>query len=124
MKALKLPVALIVLFISSRSFSQAMAAMQGVWKGISICQIKNSPCHDENIVYHMLALDSLNLFQIEMNKIVNTNEENMGTLNFKYIPSEQIFICTDALVSYCILSGNNTGNVESYQEENYSQIIS
>ena len=24
----------------------------GVWKGSSICQIKNSPCHDETVVYY------------------------------------------------------------------------
>jgi hypothetical protein len=25
----------------------------GTWKGTSICQVKNSPCHDENVVYHI-----------------------------------------------------------------------
>ena len=25
----------------------------GVWKGSSICQIKNSPCHDETVVYYI-----------------------------------------------------------------------
>jgi len=28
-------------------------SIEGVWKGTSLCQIKDSPCHDETVVYHI-----------------------------------------------------------------------
>jgi len=39
---------------------------------------KNSPCHDETVVYHISKLDSSYLFQVIKNKMVNKKEEDMG----------------------------------------------
>lgn len=58
----------------------------GVWKGTSICQVKGSPCHDESVVYHITPGDSLGKYTILANKIVNGQEEEMGTINAVYIP--------------------------------------
>jgi len=54
----------------------------GVWKGSSICQIKNSPCHDETVVYHISKKPGIDTFYINGNKIVNGVEEEMGILPF------------------------------------------
>jgi hypothetical protein len=55
----------------------------GTWKGTSICQVKNSPCHDEIVVYHISKVEGIDTFRITANKIVNGVEEDMGILECK-----------------------------------------
>jgi len=58
--------------------------LAGTWKGSSICQLKNSPCHDETVVYHISKNKNADSFYIKANKIVNGKEEEMGILPFVY----------------------------------------
>ena len=52
----------------------------GTWKGTSICQVKNSPCHDEVVVYHISKGKAPDAYDILANKIVNGAEEEIGVL--------------------------------------------
>ena len=56
----------------------------GTWKGTSICQIKNSSCHDEAVVYHISKNKGVDTFYINASKIVNGVEDEMGILPFVY----------------------------------------
>jgi hypothetical protein len=56
----------------------------GTWNGTSICQVKNSPCHDETAVYHISKNKGIDTFYINAGKIVNGVEEGMGILPFVY----------------------------------------
>ena len=56
----------------------------GTWNGTSICQIKNSPCHDETVIYHISKKSGVDTFYINASKIVNDKEEEMGILPFIY----------------------------------------
>lgn len=56
----------------------------GTWKGTSICQVKNSPCHDETVVYHISKNKGTDTFYINASKIVNGKEDDMGILHFVY----------------------------------------
>jgi len=56
----------------------------GTWKGNSMCQIKNSSCHDETVVYHISKNKGIDTFYINASKIVNGAEVEMGTLPFVY----------------------------------------
>jgi hypothetical protein len=51
--------------------------IEGIWKGSSLCQVKPSACHDENVVYH-ISRKSANVYTIQANKIVNGAEVDMG----------------------------------------------
>ncbi len=73
-----------------KSFSQSDKNITGIWKGTSICQVKNSPCHDENVVYHISAGKAPDSFYIQANKIVNGAEEDMGTLGATYNSSKHL----------------------------------
>ena len=75
-------------FVSA--FSQNNKKLIGIWKGTSICQVKNSPCHDENVVYHITAGKAPDSFYIDAGKIVNGSEEDMGTLGATYDSSRHI----------------------------------
>ena len=54
--------------------------IEGIWKGTSICQVKQSSCHDENVVYHISKI-AANLYRIRASKIVNGAEDDMGTFD-------------------------------------------
>src|SRR4249919_3254162 len=80
----------LVLFFASKS-NQAQTGpvkidtlLIGTWNGTSICQIKNSPCHDETVVYHISKNKGVDTFYVNAGKIVNGVEEGMGILPFVY----------------------------------------
>ncbi|HYJ64016.1 MAG TPA: hypothetical protein VEV62_09760 [Parafilimonas sp.] len=52
----------------------------GIWKGTSLCQVKQSACHDENVVYH-ISKKSANVYTIQASKMVNGAEVDMGTFD-------------------------------------------
>ena len=54
--------------------------IEGIWKGTSLCQVKPSACHDENVVYH-ISKKSATVYTIQASKIVNGAEEDMGTFD-------------------------------------------
>ena len=85
----------VLLFISSFSQTKSDSGIIGTWKGESICQIKNSPCHDEIAAYHVSKAKEPNVFHFEMNKIVNRKEEEMGPLEFIYNAATQTLTSID-----------------------------
>ena len=58
--------------------------LTGTWNGTSLCQIKNSPCHNEIVVYHISKINGTHTFTIYANKIVHGVEEEMGILPCVY----------------------------------------
>ena len=69
------------------------ASFAGVWKGDSVCQIKDSPCHDETSVYYVSKGTEPNDFQMKMNKVVNGREETMGRVNCKADSNTASYVC-------------------------------
>lgn len=60
------------------------SSFYGIWKGTSICQVKNSPCHDEIVVYYISYPDKDRIIEIKANKMVNGAEEEMGIIQFRF----------------------------------------
>jgi hypothetical protein len=56
----------------------------GTWKGTSLCQVKNSPCHDETVVYYISKTNKENILEMNANKIVNGEEVEMGKIQFRF----------------------------------------
>ena len=52
----------------------------GVWRGISSCQVRPSPCKDEIVVYRITRTKATDSITIDARKIVNAQEEDMGVL--------------------------------------------
>src|SRR5260370_25514680 len=69
------------------------ASFVGVWKGDSVCQIKDSPCHDEASVYYVSKGTEPNGFQMKMNKMVDGKEVTMGTVNCKAGANSGSYVC-------------------------------
>ena len=72
-------------------------SLTGNWKGTSLCQVKNSPCHDENVVYHITKGRDNNTYQVDASKIIDGKEDDMGTLNFSFDPQQKILFSVDSI---------------------------
>ena len=66
----------------------------GTWKGTSICQVKSSPCHDENVVYHISTAGNSKNYSIQASKIVNSVEDDLGTLAASYDETQHTLTVT------------------------------
>ena len=102
-----------LLFLLASNSNQAQTAQvdldtlfAGKWMGTSLCQIKNSPCHDEKVVYHISKNKGVDTFYIKANKIVNGVEEEMGILPFVYNTKTKQLISN----AYGVWTFNQEGN--------------
>jgi hypothetical protein len=63
----------------------------GVWRGHSVCMVKDSPCHDEMNVYRISAIAGKpGIYFVSGNKIVDGKEEVMGTGEWRYDASAHV----------------------------------
>ena len=88
-------ISLLIFCLLFTAHSIAQTSIEGTWKGSSICQIKTSPCHDEQVVYHISKVTGINKFSVIANKLINGKEEFMGTIPFTFDPQKKTFISID-----------------------------
>ena len=94
-KILKLFLSIIAIIILNKpTCAQDESHLIGDWKGESICQVKNSPCHDESVIYHISKEKEANRFLVYADKIIDGKPVNMGTLNFNYEKENNALVCT------------------------------
>lgn len=89
-------VLLCVFLLALGKFSTAQSII-GVWKGKSLCQVKNSPCHDESVVYHISKNSRANSYLVNASKIIDGKENDMGPLNLTYDPQLKILFLVDSV---------------------------
>jgi hypothetical protein len=93
MKLQSLILLLCIVFCGKLTVAQSF---EGTWKGTSLCQVKNSPCHDEVVVYHISKHGADKTYEMVANKIVNGKEEDMGALIFTYDDQKKSFVSVDS----------------------------
>jgi hypothetical protein len=69
------------------------ASPVGVWRGTSLCLVRESPCHDEIVVYRITAAGVADSFAIDARKIVNGQEEEMGILDCRFTDANAELRC-------------------------------
>ena len=84
----KLTILFILLFFLGHYQAQSQnppidSTIIGVWKGTSICQVQNTSCQDEIVVYYITKAQGVDSFNVSANKIVNGKEVEMGVIEFK-----------------------------------------
>lgn len=68
-----------------RSGVDAREKLAGVWRGNSVCLVKDSPCHDEVNVYRFSRVDGKpDTFLVTASKVVDGKEIVMGSGEWKY----------------------------------------
>lgn len=90
----------------------------GTWKGSSICQIKNSACHDEAVVYRISKNKGVDSFYIDAGRIVNGTEVDMGILPFIYNKKTNQLVSTayNGIWTFNIEPGKMEGTLLSHGE--------
>jgi hypothetical protein len=91
--ALTASAALTLLFLVAPNVEAQTAKLAGDWKGTSLCTVKNSPCHDETVVYHITEPDSSGAMTINADKIVNGKPDPMGQLDCKFDSRSYVVTC-------------------------------
>jgi hypothetical protein len=66
----------------------------GNWTGTSKCEVKNSPCRDENVVFHFAKGSGADHYKVSADKIVNGQAINMGELDFALNRATHTLTCT------------------------------
>ena len=83
--------------LARRAPAQASAGATnpvGVWRGISLCGVRPSACHDEVVVYRITRLEASGSLSVDARKIVNGREEEMGVLACRQAMPSPAFTCT------------------------------
>ena len=88
---------ILLLFILILGKTVTAQSFEGTWKGTSLCQIKNSPCHDEVVVYHISKDSTGKSYEVIANKIVDGKEDYMGTIPFTYDSKQKVFVSVDSV---------------------------
>jgi hypothetical protein len=90
---MKLKYAVFILLFALAPVLAAMPDLAGNWTGESICMIKDSPCHDEKVIYHVTEPNAMGDLKIQADKIVNGQPEDMGTLDCKFDKKASTVTC-------------------------------
>jgi hypothetical protein len=83
-----------IIALEKTTCAQDEPHLTGDWKGESICQVKNSSCHDESVIYHIAKGNEADRFIISADKIIDGKPEDMGTLDFNYDKQNKTLVCT------------------------------
>ena len=75
------------------AFQSTEDLLVGDWTGTSKCQVKNSACHDENVVYHISEGNGADLYKIDADRIVDGKAVDMGELDFKFDKGSHTLTC-------------------------------
>jgi hypothetical protein len=87
---------LLVVAVMATALFASADSLQGDWRGTSLCQQKNTACHDEKVVYHISAPDSAGNVTIDADKIVDGKPDNMGTVVMQYDEAKHSLHANDA----------------------------
>jgi hypothetical protein len=103
---------------------QEDSTVTGNWSGTSICQQKNSGCHDEQAYYHISKTNSPLIYEVTGYKIVDNKKVNMGTLNFNYDISSHILTCTtqNGIFTFIIKGKNMEGELRTHDKMLFRKI--
>jgi len=64
----------------------------GVWRGNSVCQVKDSPCRNETNVYRITAIaGKASAYSVEGFRVVDGKEIGMGSSEWHYDPAKHEF---------------------------------
>ena len=79
------------------AWPQAVKTILGSWEGESKCTVRNSPCHDELVLYQ-IAQDKRDPWQLNVDgyKITDGAPEFMGTLTCQYQSKSGALSCTSS----------------------------
>ena len=99
------------------------ATFAGAWKGESVCQIKESPCHNELAAYYIEKGTERDAYRMRLYKVVNGVEELMGTLDCRSDTGGDVLTCqNEATVWTWRLAGDSISGTAIFHGALYRKI--
>lgn len=88
------PIAFLLL---SPAWPQSVKTVLGSWEGESKCMVRDSPCHDEHVLYQ-ISQDKKDPWQLNVDgyKVVEGAPDFMGTLTCHYESKSGALSCTSS----------------------------
>lgn len=84
----------LALAVAQQKRTPPEADLVGDWRGDSICQVRESACHDEDSLYHVSKLpDKPGWFSMKLDKIVEGKPVTMGTMECSYDSAKSALTC-------------------------------
>jgi hypothetical protein len=79
------------------AWPQSVKTVLGSWEGDSKCMVRDSPCHDEHVLYQITE-DKKESWQLKLDgyKIVDGAPDFMGTLTCRYESKAGALSCTSS----------------------------
>jgi hypothetical protein len=94
MKLLALALTLSLTGLPAQKSPPGEGDLIGDWRGDSICQVRESACHDEDSLYHVAKLpDKPGWFSMKLDKIVEGKPVTMGTTDCSYDSAKAALTC-------------------------------
>lgn len=81
-----------VFLVCAQTLPAAKTSPIGNWYGDSVCQIANSPCKTEKVVYRIIQMDETGKFAMQADKIINEKPEYMGTIEFQFDEADKTLL--------------------------------
>jgi hypothetical protein len=92
-----------ILFLPFAAQAQQSASIAGTWEGDSLCTVRDSPCHDEHVIYEIArdttAEDNPDRlgprleWKIDAFKVVNGEKQSMGIIPCSFDDKKQTLSC-------------------------------
>jgi hypothetical protein len=99
-----------VLFLvpAHSSLAQSDSPIVGSWEGESLCTIRDSPCHDEHVIYKFKTASGK--LSVDAFKLVNGEQQFMGTLDCNYRDPEKLLTCSAHTAKHDLWEFHFNGN--------------
>jgi hypothetical protein len=88
---------LVTFSLLSPVWPQSVKTVLGSWEGDSTCTVRDSPCHDEHVLYQITE-DKKDAWQLNLDayKIIDGAPDFMGTLTCHYESKAGALSCTSS----------------------------
>src|SRR5229473_7939326 len=92
----------------SAASGDSEAAILGDWRGESVCQVRESACHNEDSLYHVAKIaDKLHWYSLRGDKIVDGKPVTMGTIDCLYDSEKHTLTCEHPRGVFLFTIGGN-----------------
>lgn len=86
---------LLVAFAAASGSPRDNSEILGAWEGESKCTVRDSPCHDEHVIYEIAAdKDASGGLKMDGYRVANGERVFMGTLRCEYQEAKKVLSCT------------------------------
>jgi hypothetical protein len=95
----------------------------GSWRGMSLCAVRPSACHDEVVVYRITQMEAADRLAIDARKIIRGEEQEMGVLGCRLVsPTGLTCVVPQGVWQFSVRKDSLTGELRLKDNTRYRQV--